>query len=87
MSPAGAAQNSGLKYLHLPNGQDSVVKYDDLLCSFKLRYPKLASINVSYFIPGSLSRTPFNIGSLCTGLISDLLSLAVFRHNLTYHLL
>ena len=58
MSPVGAAPNDNLLYLYLPNWHANVVKYDDLSSSFKVWYPKFASIRERYctwFIFGNLS--------------------------------
>ena len=33
MSPTGATTNGNCLYLHLPNGQESVVEYDDSSCN------------------------------------------------------
>ena len=36
MSPDGAAPSGGPMYVHLPNGQKIIVKYDDFSYSFRV---------------------------------------------------
>ena len=55
MSTPGAAPNGSLINLYLPNGQENIVKCDDLSSGFRLQYPEVASINAGYLMPSSLS--------------------------------
>ena len=83
MSPSCATPNGNFMYLYLPNGQENVVKYDNYSFNFRLGLPKPASMSVRYLTPASFSRIVFNVGTLCIGLISTLLSMARSRQNHT----
>ena len=68
LSPAGGALNDSLMYLYMPNGQENIVKNDDLSSSFRFWYPEHASIYMTYSMPAKLSSISSNVGPLCTGL-------------------
>ena len=84
MSPVDATLDGNYVQLYLLNGQENVVTFDDHLYNFRLQSPELASMSVRHLTPASLSKISLNVRSLCTGLISTLLSVAWFMQNCTF---
>ena len=81
--PAGGTPNGSYLYLYLPNCHANVIRYDDLSSSRKLWYPELTSIRESYLSLLSFGSILFEMGPLCTGLISAWFNCAGSRHSLT----
>ena len=86
ISPAGAAPNSSLLYLYLPNWHVNVVRYDDLSSNLRLWWPDLASIRERYFTLFSFRKISLSVGPLWTGLMSAWFSFARSKYSLTLQL-
>ena len=70
MSSTGTTLNGNHMCLFLPEGQENVNQYDDFSSNFRLCQPELAPVSVRYLTPASLGLISFNVGPLCTVLIS-----------------
>ena len=71
---------------NLPNGQENVVKYDELSLSCRLWYLELVFISVRYLTPVSLGSILYSVDPLWVGLVNASFNHTGSKHNLTFPL-
>ena len=65
---------------------EKIVRYDYCLSNFRLWQPEPTLMSMRYLTTAGLDRISYNVGPLCLGLISGLLSLTGSKHSCTLQL-